>query len=88
MNLIFSLPAVPRGPMSRSAPRYTSQSDVNIWNAPVRPTWIGHTQASPRRNSHADFRAPQRQVSSNFAYHSIHVVQNLTALCIRLSSTC
>lgn len=64
---------VPRGPMSRSVPRYDGKpasvasvpiQDVNFRKTPLmRQFWGGQNQASPRRNSSFDFR-PQSVISS------------------------
>ncbi|CDS37782.1 expressed conserved protein [Echinococcus multilocularis] len=64
---------LPRGPMSRSVPRYDGKpasvasvptQDVTFRKTPLmRQSWGGQNQVSPRRNSSFDFR-PQSVISS------------------------
>uniref|UniRef100_A0A0R3VW26 SH2 domain-containing protein n=1 Tax=Taenia asiatica TaxID=60517 RepID=A0A0R3VW26_TAEAS len=72
-RIISQYGTLPRGPMSRSVPRYDGKpasvasvpiQDVTFRKTPLmRQSWGGQSQASPRRNSSFDFR-PQSVISS------------------------
>ena len=68
---------VPRGPMSRSVPRYNGPSGPLTPVSIQRQSWGSQNQASQRRNSNYDFR-PQsitssRAVELNSAARPTHV---------------
>lgn len=72
-RIISQYGTLPRGPMSRSVPRYDGKpasvasvptQDVTFRRTPLmRQSWGGQNQTSPRRNSSFDFR-PQSVISA------------------------